>query len=244
MTQEDDVTGDQDARRPLDPVVAGLLDGANAGYQAVESVLQGLNEGLRRQAARPPARSGAPAPRGFAPRPDAAPAPGGPRDLAPGAPAGRRGELAGHLLGIVDGLLGVATNMTQSLADLNARRAAPPAAAPAPATDAPLQVAMTATPGTDAIGDFALWNTGPSILTDVSFSATELMGGPPPIRAAAVSFAPPYVPQIAPGASALIGVVVGVPADAPPGRYHGLIQPSVGAAWAVVELEVAEASPA
>lgn len=236
------MTGEQDARRPLDPVIAGLLDGANAGYQALESVLQGLHEGLRRQAARPgpspPPPAGTPR-TGFAP---ITPAPGpGSRALTPPGPTGRPGELLGHMLGIVDGLLGVATNMTRSLTDLNtAREFAPTTRA---AAGRPLQVVVRANPGADATGEFELWNTGPSMLTDVTFRAADLMGSPSNISDRAVSFNPRSVAQIGPGASEQIEVVVKVPADARPGHYHGVIQPSVGAAWAVVDLEVVAASP-
>lgn len=236
------MTGEQDARRPLDPVIAGVLDGANAGYQALESVLQGLHEGLRRQAARPgpppPPPTGA-ARTGFSPYGDPAAGPAG-RSLTPTDRAARNGELLQHVLGIVDGLLGVATNMTRKLADLNTTRRF--AATPSD-VGAPLQVVMRASQGTDATGDFVLWNTGPSILADVSFKATDLMGGPPSIPGRAVSFSPSSVAQIAPGASEQVEVVVSVPADAPPGHYRGIVQPSVGTAWAVVDLEVVAASP-
>jgi hypothetical protein len=237
------VTGEQDARRPLDPVIAGLLDGASSGYQALESVLEGLHEGLRRQAARPP---GAPPPHpageprtGFSPHTDPAAGPGG-RALTPIDRSARSGELLDHVLGIVDGLLGVASNMTRNLADLNTARrfAATPQAA-----GAPLQVAVRASPGTDATGDFVLWNTGPSIQVDVSFSATDLMGSASRIPRRAVSFTPRSVARIGPGASEQVQVVVSVPADAAPGHYHGIVQPSAGAAWAVVDLEVVAASP-
>jgi hypothetical protein len=239
------VTGEQDARRPLDPVVAGLLDGANAGYQALESVLHGLNEGLRRQAARPghPPPSPTSAPRtGFAPHTDPATDRSG-RALTPADRAARSGALLDQMLGIVDGLLGVATNVTRNLADLNTTRrfAATPAQADA---SAPLQVVVRASPGTDASGDFVLWNTGASIQADVSFKATDLMGGRSRIPGRAVSFSPRSVAQISPGASEQIKVVVSVPPDAAPGHYHGIVQPSVGAAWAVVDLEVLAASPA
>jgi hypothetical protein len=238
------VTGEQDARRPLDPVIAGLLDGANAGYQALESVLQGLHEGLRRQAARPgpspPPPTGTPR-TGFAPTTRPAPGPGS-RALTPREPTGRPGELLGHMLGIVDGLLGVATNMTRSLTDLNTAREFGPTTRAA--ASGPLQVIVRANQGANATGEFELWNTGASMLSDVTFRATDLMGSPSNISDRAVSFNPRSVAQIGPGASEQIQVVVSVPADARPGHYHGVIQPSVGAAWAVVDLEVVAASPA
>jgi hypothetical protein len=236
------VTGEPDARRPLDPVIAGLLDGANAGYQALESVLQGLNEGLRRQAARPGAAPPPPtgAPRtGFSPHTDAAQTPG--RSLTPADRAAPSGELLGQVLGIVDGLLGVATNVTRNLADLNTSRRF---AATPPDASAPLQIVVRASPGTDATGDFVLSNTGSSIQADVTFSATDLMGGPSRIPGGAVSFSPRSVAQIAPGTSQQIKVAVRVPDGAPPGHYHGIVQPSLGTAWAVVDLEVVAASPA
>jgi hypothetical protein len=236
------VTGEQDARRPLDPVIAGLLDGANAGYQALESVLAGLHEGLRRQAARPgaaPPPTGA-SPAGFAPDTDSGAGPGS-RALTPTDRTARAGELLDHMLGIVDGLLGVATNMTRNLADLNTTRRFGPAPQ---AAAGPLQVVIRASPGLRGAGDFVLWNTGPSILSDVSFTATDLVGGPPSIPSRAVSLNPPSVAQIGPGTSEQIGVVVTVPADTPLGRYHGVVQPSVGSAWAVVDLEVVAAAPA
>ena len=45
------MSGPPDPRRPFDPVIAGLTDGATSGYRAVDRVVQSLRDGMSRQGA-------------------------------------------------------------------------------------------------------------------------------------------------------------------------------------------------
>jgi hypothetical protein len=237
LNEEDDVTDEQDLRRPLDPVIAGMADAANAGYQALEFVTQGLREGLRRQAGRSAhAPDGATSFAGVTRfgKTGAERAPTGalvrfPQD-------GERGQLLDNVLGIIDGFLGVATNMTRALAELNTDSDDDPK----PQAGKPFQIHLKGPAGKDATGDFKLWNTGPSPLSNVTFDVTELIAASGSIPRSSVSFSPETM-QIPPGRSATVKVTVCVPDAAKPGRYHGCVQPTVAGTWAVVDLEVAPA---
>lgn len=229
------MTDEQDLRRPLDPVIAGLADGANAGYQALEFVTQGLREGLRRQT-RVPSRhpdrdSGFVTFAGTRAQSDALAAP----DQAAGG-----GQLIENVLGIIEGFLGVASDMTRALTELNVKPDDDGTAGARRTPSAPFQLNLRGRPGAGAAGDLELWNTSGSALSDVTFNATELIAASGSIPGSAVSFSPATV-QIGPGQSATIQVTVCVPDAAKPGRYHGCIQPTVAGTWAVVGLEVAPA---
>jgi hypothetical protein len=234
------VTGEQDLRRPLDPVIAGMADAANAGYQALEFVTQGLREGLRRQAGTPShAPDGVTSFAGVTRfgRTGAELEPSGAHP--PSSRAGERGQLLDNVLGIIDGFLGVASDLTRAVADFNTD----PGGGPKSQAGKPFQVHLKGPAGKDATGDFTLWNTGPAPLSNVTFGVTELIAATGSVDQAAVSFSP-ATSQIGPGKSATIEVTVCVPPDAKPGRYHGCIQPTVAGTWAVVDLEVGPALPA
>jgi hypothetical protein len=243
------VTGEQEARRPLDPVIAGFFDGIHAGSQALELVVQGLHEGLRRQTARrdapPRATAGARESAGRFERGAAgrfqreAGAQMPSRALIPAAQARPRGTLVHQLLGVFDEFLGAASTLTRSMADLHGA----PDDETTPDASAPYLLQLQAYPGRTDTGEFVVWNTGASAMSDMRFRTTELISDGASIERSAIAFKPFEVPRIGPGASATIEVSVNVPRDATPGRYHAIIQPSVGGAWAVVDLEVFTAYP-
>lgn len=233
------MTDEQHLRRPLDPVIAGMADAANAGYQALEFVTQGLREGLRRQAGTPShAPDGVTSFAGVTRfgRTGAEQAPAG--ALIPSSHAGERGQLLDNVLGIIDGFLGVASNVTRAVAEFNTD----PGDGPKSQAGKPFQVQLKGPAGKDATSNFKLWNTGPSPLSNVTFGATELIAASGSIARSSVSFSPETM-RIGPGQSATIKVTVRVPDAARPGRYHGCIQPSVAGTWAVVDLQVSPAPP-
>jgi uncharacterized membrane protein len=102
-------------------------------------------------------------------------------------------------------------------------------------------LALCAAPGATAATTFTVWNTGPTVLTDVQLSATDLIGGSLHGADNAVTFVPALIPQIGPGKGESVEVSVGVPKDAQPGLSRGVVVATPGDASAVLELTVTAA---
>jgi hypothetical protein len=208
----------------MEPLLTAVTDSVATGYQALEHVLEGLRESLRLQtgsAARvaSPARKVPPA------RRRAAHPPAG----GPTIPAGIVQDLAAI---IAEGL-GLAGTLVEDVAHAIAESAPGPTGAEClPA------LALTAPPGGTAKTQFTVWNTGPTLLTKVELSASDLIGAGLRIPEQTVEFAPSSIPQIGPGKGETVEISVPVPPDTPAGLCRGVVMASPGDACAVLALTI------
>jgi hypothetical protein len=230
----------EDRRRSIDPFFVGVSDGVAAGYQALERVVEGLQESLRLRAE----TSGRPVsvtPRGDRRR-GARSAVGGARSAgarSERAGSGRRPEpldLVDQLASMFAELLSRGGELAQDVAESIAEQAsAGPSAGCVP------ELLLEAVPDQEKTVEFSVWNTGATLLREVTLSATELIGeglrAPPDV----ISFAPPLIDHLSPGKSATVEVGVKVPADAPEGTYRALIHANPGNTCAVLVVTVTAA---
>ena len=228
-------TQDEPQPRPIEPLLEAVTDSVATGYQALEHVLEGLQESLRLQTGaplRPRARAARPAAR-F--RPGGGPPPA--RRVRTGA--AHRAGLVQDLAGLVTEALGLAGTLVQDVAEAIGEQTHGSAGA----EQCLPTLALCATPGASATTTFTVWNTGPTVLMNVQLSATDLIGGS--LRGAdnAVTFAPASIPQIGPGKGESVEVSVDVPKDAQPGLSRGVIAAAPGDASAILELTVTAAPP-
>jgi hypothetical protein len=225
----------QEPPRPMEPLLTAVTDSVATGYQALEHVIEGLRESLRLQAGAPVRTRVV-----RATRPAAALQPGcdapAPATHAKGG-AGHRAGLLQDLGGLVAEALGVAGTLVQDVAEAIGEQ---PTHGSGGEQCLPT-LTLCAAPGATATTTFTVWNTGPTVLTDVELSATDLIGGG--LRSAdnAVSFVPPSIPQIGPGKGESVELSVGVPKDARPGLSRGVVVATPGDASAVLELTVTAA---
>lgn len=208
------------ARRPADPLIAGVSDGVAAGYDALEHVLHGLRESVRQ-------RVGV----GDAPARAARRATGSARGSRPGlrAPSGY----------LVDEVASLATQLLDRGADLAQDASGYIDERPwaASGVEGPAMLDLRAAAGEACGVEFRVTNTGASALTSVRLGATELIGGAGRI-ADAVGFEPEAIERARPGGSVTVEVSVRVPDDAAAGTYRGVVAADPGEAWAVLELTV------
>jgi hypothetical protein len=216
-------------RRPVDPLVAGVGEGVAAGYRALELVLDGLGESMRRN----------------------------PRAADPGESRARRagigsappaGEADADLAELIADVLG---RVADSLKDVSEHvRVRQPGALP-PERPA---LGLRGPAGTTVTDEFRITNTGASALREIKFEVTDLLGAAAKIPADAVTVDFPGGKQVArlrPRGSAAPTVTVAIPADTHAGMYRGVIAARVAAApgreegdtardgaWALLELEV------
>jgi hypothetical protein len=201
---------DERRQTRIDPLVEGVTDGVSHGYQALERVLEGLAQSLRVQG-----RGGG---------------------AGSGVSAAGRPSAVDHSTQIVIELLHRAGDLAHGVAHAVARQG-PGAPGQQESTH---EVVLEAPPGGRASADFKLWNTGPTVLRQLSFQATDLHGAGEQIASKAVTFRPQAVKNIRQNAAAEVQVEVTVPAKAVAGRYRGLVQAKPGDAYAVLELTVLE----
>ena len=253
------MTGERAARRPLDPMVAGLADGASAGYRALDSVVSGLQDSLLRQATRP---AYAPGPAGARTRASRArrarAAAGPPAGAAPGQStmldlsaashrAGHHGHHHGHqggyvhdVLGVLVDVLGEVAHVAAEVADELADMFDDPPEHDHHHPHQPHLIQLMAPPGLQTQTNFVIWNTGQSLLSNVVLSTSTFTGpGKHQHDPISVSFQPDAVPPIPPGGSVTMLVTLHVAPKARLGVYRGLIHAHAGDAWAVIELTVA-----
>jgi hypothetical protein len=201
---------------PPHPFVSGVSDGAWYGYQALERVIEGLAESLRLQA-----RTGAPRqvrrpyPRAGQTPPRATPA------------------LVDELAYVFAQLLGRAGELAQEVSGSIVHQAESARAEPCIP-----QLPLEAAAGTRACVQFKVWNTGSTVLRQVTLTPTDLIGAAGRIGSKAVTFAPPIATDIRQNAAASVEVNVAVPPQAVPGLYRGLVQAEPGDTCAVLELTV------
>ena len=221
-------------RRPVDPLVAGVSEGVAAGYRALELVIDGLGESMRRnpRAVDPSQTRARRAGAGSAP-----PAGGADADLA---------ELIAEVL----------ARVADSLKDVSEHvRVRQPGVLP---PERPV-LGLRGPAGTAVTDEFRITNTGASALRKIEFEVTDLIGAAGEISADAVTVdvhGSERVERLRPRGSAAPTVTVAIPADAHAGMYRGVIaaraegargrEPAEAGrdgAWALLELEVIRTDP-
>jgi hypothetical protein len=206
-------------RRGSEPFIVGISEGVNAGYQALEYVLQGLRESvrLRRTGSGPTPATNARQQRG-----------GGGRPLD-----------IDQVVGMVGDLLGSASDVAQEVARTVGERTAK-AGQHEPRHD---RLSIEAPQGGEGSTEFHVHNTSPSILKGVKLMATDMVGDAGQI-AAAVDFEPRSIDKIPPGRWSMATVKVKVPDRAVPGAtYRALLQGEPGGAVSMLEVVVTPKEP-
>jgi hypothetical protein len=201
-------------RRGSEPFIIGISEGVNAGYKALEYVLEGLRESVRLRrgsggslasSARQQQQRG-----------------GGDRPLD-----------LDHVVGMVGDLLGSASDLAQEVARTVGERTSR-AGEHEPHHD---RLTIKVPQGAKRSTEFCVHNTSTKILKDVKLSATSLVADGETL-ADVVDFVPSSIEKIAPGRWVMPEVRVAVPARAKPGTYRALLQGEPGGAWAMLEVVV------
>lgn len=240
---------------PMEPLLTAVTDSVATGYQALEHVIEGLRESLRLQAGsgtRSPAVSAARPTAAFQGGRGAPPAASGQRGrlrpMVPGSPRHRPGShsragspspagLVQDLAAIAGDALGVAGTLVEDIAQAIGEQSHGSGGEECLAT-----LVLCAPAGATATTSFTVWNTGPTLLTDVQLSATDLIGGGlPSLDHDAVAFVPAAIARIGPGKGEPVEISVLVPAEARPGLSRGVVVATPGDACAVLELTVSAA---
>lgn len=212
MTDEEQRSSTEGGQEPF---ILGIREGVAAGYQAVEYVLEGMSESVRRRAVSGWTQTtGKEAPRQTSDR--------------PAAPLN-----VDELVGSFARLLGRAGEVAQEAAHYIGERDHAPTRPEAPAL-----LVLRAIPGARATVDFRISNTGATALSGVTLVATDLIGDEAPIPADAVNFNPGHIESIRPGGMTPAEIVVAVPLTTRPGTFRGLLHAGPGDAWTVLELTV------
>lgn len=209
------------ARRPTEPLIAGVSDGVASGYDALEHVLRGLRESVRQRA-----------------RVGDASAPGARAASGParGSPPGLRmpsSDLVDEIASLATQLLDRGAYLARDVSGYIDERPWDGPGAQGAAT-----LGLRAAAGEVPSVEFRVTNTGASALRSVRLGATDLIGGAGRIGADAVGFDPEAIERARPGGSVTVEVSVSVPKDVPPGTYRGVVAADPGEAWAVLELTV------
>jgi hypothetical protein len=200
-----------------DPFIIGIREGVAAGYQAVEYVLEGAGESVRRRA-----RSGWTPPAGT--------------EVPPPAPSSRPAaslsvdELVTTFAKLLDRAGEVAREAAHHIGERDHAPGEP---------EPPAGLVLRGIPGASATIEFRVSNTGATALSRVTLIATHLVSDAGEIPADAVNFIPPRIDSIRPGGMATAEIVVAIPATTPPGAFRGLVHARPGDAWTVLELTVA-----
>jgi hypothetical protein len=233
-------------RGPVDPLLAVAAEAAAAGIRGADYVIEGLNESLRAGVGTRSTRAAAARRRAARAAAARARAAGEPEAAsANDDPASRTSvDLFVELLGrFSDEIRNIAEGV---------------GAAGGVEPECPI-LELDGMPGKQAGVEFTFTNTGASVLTDVTFVATDLLGAATKIEARKVTI--DYgakdrkaIERVGPGRTETVIVNVQIPGDAPEGMYHGCIAARAKApagrsaveaapedAWAVIELEVRKA---
>lgn len=239
-------------RRPVDPLVAGVGEGVAAGYRAVESVVEGMAESLRR-------RPGASSARGASARQRTGRTAGARRrstGKGPGRASGRArasSTTGDELADLIAALLDRFGEAAQDIAGYIGERDWFDGPAECP------RLGLDGVPGALAEDEFRFTNTGSSALRELGFEATDLLGAAARIDAGQVGFEPQDKERSArlrPGGSTMVTLTVAIPDEVPAGTYRGVIATRSAApvargaaeggpegAWALLELEVGATDP-
>lgn len=201
----------------FEPIVGGARDGVETGYRALESVLEGLRESLRRVA--PPRAE---------------------KETARAAATPRSADVPAvdDLFGLLARALRYASELADDLADALGT-VGDDDDRESPTTGSQLE-AEPVLPGETATVLFHVHNRTPNATGVVTFSATALHGDAGAIGSDAVRFDPEGLERIGPWDTHEITVAVDVPEEAAPGIYRGTVHAIPGDAWAVVVIEVLE----
>jgi hypothetical protein len=205
-------------RRGSEPFIVGVSEGVNAGYKALEYVLEGLRESvrLRRTGSGGTLSSNARQQRGGS---------GRPLDLD-------------QVVGMVGDLLGSASDVAQEVARTVGERTTK-AGQHEPHHD---RLTIEVSQGEKGETEFCVHNTSTSILRNVTLTATSLVADGESM-ADVVDFEPRRIDKIAPGRWAMPKVTVDVPGRAEPGTYRALLQGEPGGAWSMLEVVVTAKEP-
>jgi hypothetical protein len=241
MTDEESRTAGQgdSAQRGPEPLIVGIREGVEAGYQALEYVLAGLRESVR---IRRPTWTGSTKERLDWAQRQGAHARGttdsGRHPLRDFVGEGAPFELD-YLVRMLADLLGSASGVAQEFARYISERSEQEPAHP----KAPAQLEPKGFPDSNASCQFRVHNTTSTALRDVVFAGTELIGDEAAVQTSLISFEPDHISSIRPGGSVTTTVTVAIPRGFPRDTYRGLILAEPGDAWAVLELTVLEPTP-
>jgi hypothetical protein len=204
-------------------MVGVATDAARLGYQAAELVLVGMRESVRLQSAKAPGR----------------PAPGTPtvpvRDPSQPVPTNLVGDVASIFAELLGRAGKAAGEFAQTLTDQSGHTRGGSAEVP--------ELEIEGVAGKTTTLEFAVWNTGTSILRQIRMSATDLVGAGERTPVDAITFKPAMISHVGPGKSESVEVSIKIPATLPPGTYRGLIQAEPGDTCAVIALAVSEPPP-
>jgi hypothetical protein len=218
--QHGDGQGGQ-GRRGSEPFIVGISEGVNAGYQALEYVLQGLRESVRLR------RTG----RGAPPAANA--------QQHQRAGGGRALDLD-QVVGMVGDLLGSASDVAQEVARTVGERAVK---GTTHHESHQARLSIEAPQGGEGSTEFCVHNPTASVLKNVKLMATDMVGDAGQI-AAAVDFEPRTIDKIPPGRWSLAKVTVKVPERAVAGAtYRALLQGEPGGAVSMLEMVVTPKEP-
>jgi hypothetical protein len=206
-------------RRGSEPFIIGISEGVNAGYKALEYVLEGLRESMR---LRRTGRAGM--------------LPSNARQQQRGG-GGRPLDLD-QVVGMVGDLLGSASDVAQEVARTVGERTAK-GGHHEPHHD---RLTIEVPQGGKSSTDFCVHNTSMTVLTNVKLTATSLVADGESF-ADVVDFEPRTIAKIAPGRWEMPKVTVDVPARAEPGTYRALLQGEPGGAWSMLEVVVTPKKP-
>jgi hypothetical protein len=200
-------------RRGSEPFIVGISEGVNAGYKALEYVLEGLRESvrLRRSDGGTLASNARQQQRGGG---------GKPLDLD-------------QVVGMVGDLLGSASDVAQEVARTVGERTAK-GAPHEPHSD---RLSIKVEQGGKGAIDFCVHNTSTKILRNVKLMATNLVA-PGESLPGVVDFEPRTIDKIAPGRWKMPKVLVDLPERAEPGTYHALLTGDPGDASTRLEVVV------
>lgn len=212
--------------QPRGPMVGVATDAARLGYQAVELVFVGMRESVRLRSAG--ASGQAPAPATGAPTVPV-------RDQSQPAPTNLVGDVASIIAELLGRAGSVAGEVAQTLSDQTGQARGGPASVP--------ELEVNGVAGKTTTLEFAVWNTGVSVLRQIRMNATDLVGAGERTPVNAITFKPAMIAQLGPSKSEAVEVSIKVPAKLPPGTYRGLIQAEPGDTCAVIALTVAEPPP-
>jgi hypothetical protein len=237
-------------RRQVDPLLAVAADAAGAGLRGADKVIEELSV-LRRSAGR--GSAGAAASRGRAARARAGRARSGSYGTGsnPGGPSTPAGGTS-----TADLFVELLERFGETIQDIAAAIGEREWFEGEPDWHV---LELPGAPGGRAAIEFDFTNTGPSVLTKVTFKATDLLGSADQIDADQVSFRhedDPHIPRVGPGRRATVIVEVAIPEDVYGGAYRGVITARSAApegrgaeeggpadAWAVIELKVSATDP-
>ena len=239
-------------RRQVDPLLAVAAEAAGAGLRGADYVVEGLSEGLRRRTRSRSAGRAAGRQRAAQARSPVGGS-GSHGGTTPPAHEGPPPRVTGGTADLFVELLDRFGEAVQDIAAAIADRESYDGEPECPTLE------LRGVPGHSARIEFDFTNTGPTVLANVAFEATNLLGAATRIGARAVSFKHGKhrnIPRVAPGGRARVIVVVKIPGDTPEGTYRGLIAarsaPPEGRAeteggphdaWTLIELKVRATDP-